>query len=355
MKVMHVVTRMNVGGVAALVVNLARGLPEHGVEVVLATGQVQDGEVEATDLPEGTLRVRGLGRSPRAGDDVRALLGLHALVNRVRPDVVHTHTAQAGVLGRMATEGTGLPRVHTYHGHLLQGYFSPGITRAVTLAERALATRTDLLISRGQLVGDHLRAAGVGRRTRWLNIPPGVIPPQPTGRAEPGTVAFVGRLVRVKRLDRLIDAARLLPEVHFLVAGDGPMRAELQAGAPRNVEFLGWVQDVGAVYGRAELVVLCSDNEAMPLALIEGAMCGLPGVTTHVGSASEVVQDGRTGLVCGSAPDELAAAIQEMLRDPERRTAAGRAAKKAAEECFSVSAMCAAHAVAYRSLLRLDG
>jgi glycosyltransferase involved in cell wall biosynthesis len=354
-RVLHVITRMNVGGVAALVLNLARGLPDHGVEVVLATGQVQEGEAEVADLPAGTLRVQGLGRSPRPGDDLRALHELRALVRRLRPDVVHTHTAKAGFLGRLAVEGLGIPRVHTFHGHLLQGYFSPAVTRAVTLAERALAARTDLIISSGGRVGEELRAAGVGRRARWLDIPPGVVPPTPSGTPELRTVAFVGRLVGVKRVDRLVEAARLLPGVRFLVAGDGPLRASLEATAPANVAFLGWTGDVGAVYGRAQLVLLCSDNEAMPLALIEGALCGLPGVTTDAGSAAEVVEHGRTGLVCGPSPEDLAAAIRELLDDEPRRAAMGSAARAAAQARHTVAAMSAAHATAYASVTGPNG
>lgn len=352
MRVLHVITRMNVGGVAALVLNLARGLPAHGVEVVLATGQVQEGEAEVADLPAGTLRVQGLGRSPRPGDDLRALRELRALVRRVRPDVVHTHTAKAGFLGRLAVEGLGVPRVHTFHGHLLQGYFSPAVTRAVTLAERTLAARTELLISSGGRVGDELRAAGVGRRRRWLDIPPGVATPTLAGTREPRTVAFVGRLVGVKRVDRLVEAARLLPDVRFLIAGDGPLRASLEAEAPANVEFLGWLADPGAVYGRASAVLLCSDNEAMPLVLIEGALCGLPGVTTDAGSAAEVVEHDRTGLVSGPSPTELAAALRALLDDEPRRAALGRAARDAAQSRYTVEAMCRMHAAAYRSLLR---
>lgn len=348
------VTRMNVGGVAALVGSLVEGLAEHGVEVVLATGEVQAGEVEAQGLPEGLVRVPGLGRSPRPGDDVRALRALRALLRDVRPDVVHTHTAKAGVLGRLAAEGLGVPRVHTFHGHLLRGYFSPALTAGVVGVERALAARTDLLVSSGERVGTELRAAGVGRRARWLNIAPGVVAPVPSGAREPRTVAYVGRLVPVKRVDRLVAAARLLPDVRVLVAGDGPLRPALQASAPPNVEFLGWVGDPGAVYGRAGLVVLCSENEAMPLTLLEGALCGLPGVTTDAGSATEVVRHGRTGLVCGPSPEELAAAVRTLLDDEPRRAALGEAARQQALQRSTVEAMCRAHAGAYASLAGRD-
>lgn len=350
MKVLHVVTRMNVGGVAVLVRNLANGLPAQGVNVVLAIGEAQDGELEIADLPADVVRVPGLGRAPRASDDLLALRSLRRLVREVRPDVVHTHTAKAGALGRMASEGLRAARVHTFHGHLLQGYFRPAVTHGVTAIEAALASRTDLLVSSGERVGSELRAAGVGRGRRWAHIPPGIVPPVTCGTPEPRTVALVGRLVAVKRVDRLLNAARLLPDVRFLVAGDGPLRASLEAVAPPNVMFLGWVTDTGAVYGRAQAVVLCSENEAMPLALIEGALCGLPAVTTNAGSAAEVVEHRITGLVSGDSPAELAEAIRELLDDGARRAEMGQAARAAAEARHSVEAMCRAHAAAYASL-----
>lgn len=351
MRVLHVVTRMNVGGVAELVLNLVGGLPEEGISVVLATGEVQDGEKEVAALPVDLVRVPGLGRSPHATDDLRALRALRRLVREDRPDVVHTHTAKAGLLGRIAAEGLRVPRVHTFHGHLLRGYFRPGMTRAVTAAEAALASRTDLLVSSGDRVGAELRAAGVGRSRRWVNIPPGIRPPRLSGVREKRTVAYVGRLVPVKRPDRLLAVARLLPDVRFLVAGDGPLRPALQAQSPSNVEWLGWTADVGTVYGRASAVLMCSDNEAMPLTLVEGAMCGLPAVTTDAGSAAEVVEHGFTGLVADASPQALAGALRTVLDVPDGGRAMGERARARALARFSVRTMTSAHSVAYRSLL----
>lgn len=350
--VVHVVTRMNVGGVAALVGELVTALPASGIDVRLVCGDVQDGEREVDGLPDDLIRVPSLGRAPRALDDVTALRDLRRVLRDLGPDVVHTHTAKAGALGRLAAEGLGAARVHTFHGHLLQGYFGPVVTRAVTGTERALALRTDLLVSSGRRVGEQLRRAGVGRRRPWLHIPPGIRTPVTSGTREGRTVAFVGRLVPVKRLDRVLEVARLLPDVRFLVAGDGPLRQALEASAPPNVELLGWVADVGTVYGRADAVLLCSENEAMPLALLEGALCGLPGVSTDVGSAAEVVLDGTTGLLSAGSPRALADALERLLGDDGLRQRLGRAAQQAAEQHNTVEAMTEAHGRAYADLLR---
>jgi glycosyltransferase involved in cell wall biosynthesis len=277
---------------------------------------------------------------------------LVAELRRIRPEIVHTHTAKAGVLGRAAARAARVPAlVHTFHGHLLHGYFSPHVTRSVVLAERALARRTDRLVAVGERVRDDLLAAGVGRESQYVVIPPGVQVRTPPSRAQaraalglpPGPVAaMTGRLTAVKRPDRMLAVAALLPDVTFLVAGDGPLLAATRSRAPRNVRFLGWRSDVETVHAAADVALLTSDNEGMPVSLIEAALCGTPAVSTDVGSAREVV----IGEV--TAPDVhlLAAAIRRVLEQPEL----GEKARRHARQHFSVQAMVAAHARLYADL-----
>jgi glycosyltransferase involved in cell wall biosynthesis len=345
---------MNVGGPAELLVQLLHGLP--GQE--LLTGQVQDGEADHLSLraPETPFtRVPGLGRRPRAGDDLRALAFLTAELRRRRPDVVHTHTAKAGALGRIAARAAGVPAVvHTFHGHLLQGYFSPAVTRGVILTERALARTTDRLVAVGEQVRDDLLAAGIGRPDRYAVIPPGVrlpAPPDPAAaRAGLGVapevpvVAVVGRLIAVKRSDRMLEVARRLPDVTFLVAGEGPLLEQVRRDAPANVRLLGWRADVETVYAAADVALLTSDNEGMPVSLVEAALCGTPAVSTDVGSAREVV----TGEVTAADPDALAAAVRRVLARPEL----GEQARRLARERFGVPAMIEAHRRLYAELAR---
>ena len=253
-RVVHVIARMNVGGPAALLVELLDGLPEQA----LLTGDVEAGEADhlalrAPHVPHRT--VPGLGRSPRLTGDAQALAFLVAELRRRRPDIVHTHTAKAGVLGRVAARAVGTPHVvHTFHGHLLHGYFSPAVTRAVVGTERALARTTDRLVAVGSRVRDDLLDARVGRAEQYVVIAPGVSVNHPPSRTEARSllhlppdgpvVATVGRLSQVKRPDRLLEVARLMPEVTFLVAGEGPLLEVTRATAPGNVRFLGWRSDV---------------------------------------------------------------------------------------------------------------
>lgn len=350
-EVVHIIARMNVGGPAAIVVQLLQDLPEQ----VLLTGEVGLGEADHLVLRSPATpftRVPGLGRSPRPGDDLRALAFLTAELRRRRPDVVHTHTAKAGVLGRIAARAARVPGVvHTFHGHLLHGYFSPALTRAIVTTERGLARSTDRLIAVGAQVRDDLLAAKVGRPSQYAVIPPGItVPPPPTrqqARATLGVegqvVSSVGRLIPVKRPDRLLAVAARMPDVTFLVAGEGLLLQQTRQDAPANVRFLGWRADVEVVQAAADVALLTSDNEGMPVALVEAALCGTPAVSTDVGSAREVV----VGEVCAAEPEALVAALRRVLAQD-----LGPEARRQAEQRFGPAAMVQAHRELYATLRR---
>ena len=350
-QVVHVIARMNVGGPAAILVELLEHLPDQS----LLTGEVEAGEADHLALRSpGTLfhRVPGLGRSPRPGDDLRALAHLIRELRRRRPDVVHTHTAKAGTLGRLAAHAARVPGVvHTFHGHVIGGYFSPTVTRAVVITERVLARTTDRIVAVGEQVRDDLVAAGIGRLDKYAVIPPGIAVRTPPSRAEAKAllglsgpvVSTVGRLSPIKRPDRLLEVARLLPDVTFLVAGEGPLHEQSRRDAPDNVRFLGWRGDVETIHASSDVALLTSDSEGMPVTLIEAALCGTPAVSTDVGSAREVV----TGAVVGKDAGELAAAVLRVLGQD-----LGPAARADAEVRFGVAGMVEAHRALYANLHR---
>jgi glycosyltransferase involved in cell wall biosynthesis len=348
-QVVHVIARMNVGGPAAIVVQLLEHLPEQ----TLLSGEVEPGEADYLALrsPQTPFtRVPGLGRSLRLGDDVRALAFLIRELRRRRPDIVHTHTAKAGALGRLAARAAHVPSVvHTFHGHLLRGYFSPVVTRAVVTTERTLARTTDRIVAVGEQVRDDLLEAGIGRPAQYVVIPPGVSVATPPSRAQARAaldvhgpvVSTVGRLIPVKRPDRLLAVAALLPDVTFLVAGEGPLLEQTRRDATSNVRFLGWRADVEIVHAAADVALLTSDNEGMPVSLVEAALCGTPAVSTDVGSAREVV----TGEVVAPEPAALAAAVRRLLSQD-----CSDLARRRAQERFSATAMAQGHERLYAEL-----
>jgi glycosyltransferase involved in cell wall biosynthesis len=224
------------------------------------------------------------------------------------------------------------------------------------------------LVAVGERVRDELLAAGIGEPDQFRIVPPGIAIPNVLDRdqardalgiaRDARVVAFIGRLVPIKRLDRLVDAFALVaaedPRARLVVAGGGEMEAELARRIEPirdQVHLIGWCSDVGPVLGAADLAVITSDNEGMPVSLIEAAMVGIPSVTTDVGSAREVVLDGTTGLVCSTDPAELANAMSLLLRDDAIRHEMGAAARHRALDQFSEDALVDRMAAIYDDLL----
>ena len=238
----------------------------------------------------------------------------------------------------------------------------------MVFVERMLARKTTALVTVGERVRDELLAAGVARRDRFTVIPPGVALPPVVDRGEARialglssdgpVVLFVGRLTAVKRLDRLLEAFAevrdRVPDTVLVVAGEGDLIDEVRSVAASlgdSVRLVGWQSDIARLYASADLVVISSDNEGMPVTLLEAAMAGVPGVTTDVGSAAEVVEHGVTGLVVPPDTGALSAALVELLLDAERRSVMGRAAAERAAERFGSARLVTDHAVLYRRLM----
>jgi glycosyltransferase involved in cell wall biosynthesis len=359
-RVMRVIARMNVGGPALQIAQLMRGLDPELFDQRLFSGFVGPGEADYVHLraPDvETHRIPVLGRSVRPTDDLRALALLTAAMRDFRPHIVHTHTAKAGTLGRLAALLARVPvRVHTFHGHLLHGYFPPATTRLVVTAERTLARLSERLVAVGDRVRDDLVAAGVGRLSQYVVVPPGTalgtLPGRVVARDKLGlpatapVVAYVGRLTRVKRPDRLLDVARAVhravPDVRFLICGDGDLRGHtLGADLAGCVRLLGWRADVETVYAAADMVLLTSDNEGAPVSLIEAGLAGRPAVAPRVGGVPDVVRDEVTGLL--AAPDAAALADRtvRLLCDEEMRLRMGERARQWTTERFGAARLVA--------------
>lgn len=354
-RVVRVFSRLNIGGPALHVTHLSAGLVDYGFQTRLLVGKTDDHEGDFLDLAEA----RGvdltvlpeLGRAISPVNDLRALSRLYRLMRQSRPSIVHTHTAKAGALGRVAARLARVPIVvHTYHGHVLSGYFHPLTSLLFRGVERALAHATDVILTVSESVKSDLVRLGVAPASQVRVLPLGLdleplARPLPRGglRTEAGwggsarIVGVVGRLVPIKDLDTFIDAAvsvaTAMDDVRFAVVGDGEERARLEARAvsvlgPR-VHFFGWRKDTGKVLGDLDLVVNTSLNEGTPVALIEALAAGRPVVATAVGGTPDLLEGGRFGaLVPARSPKETAAAIRAVLGSPEgshRVTAEGQA------------------------------
>jgi glycosyltransferase involved in cell wall biosynthesis len=364
-RVMHVIARMNVGGPAVLVADLMRNVNTVDFHSTLVTGYCDENESDyldevATDIK--ATRVPGFGRSISASKDLKALFLIIREIRSFKPDVIHTHTAKAGVLGRIAAiiSYPRAKRVHTFHGHLLHGYFDSRKVKLVVLLEKMLGVFTYKLIAIGNVVKRDLLDAGIGNENKFEVIYPGLqeldLYPRIEAKERLGLdltknyIVFVGRLTQIKRPDRLIELARYIAHeyrsAHLLIAGAGEMLEDLKTLAMDEslpITFLGWRNDIGLILSASELAVLCSDNEGIPLTLIQASQAGLPIVSTRVGSVSDIVVDGETGLLVEVSSTGLIEGVSKLLSNPELGLALGESGRKRAKELFSSQAMVDQH------------
>jgi glycosyltransferase involved in cell wall biosynthesis len=401
LRICRVIARLNVGGPAQHIIQLTAGLDSQRFEQLVVTGV--EGPGEASSLP--LARARGidplvipeLGREVSPREDAVTLLKLYRLFRGWRPHVVETHTAKAGTLGRLAALLAGVPRrVHVFHGHVFHGYFSPAKTRVFLEIERALARATTRIIALGEVQRQELLGYGVGRPETVVSIPLGLeltpfrdaerlrgrlraelgLPvlagaPAATSRgsgaggggeaqAETPLLGIVGRLVPIKAHEVFLAAAarivEVVPGARFVVVGDGERRAELEAMASQpplrgHVHFLGWRSDTPAIYADLDLLLLTSNNEGMPVSIIEAMAAGKAVVATDAGGTRSVVSHGETGiLVPPRAPQALAEACIELLRDAPRRRRLGQAAQQAVYPRYDISTLLTTMAEFYTSL-----
>jgi glycosyltransferase involved in cell wall biosynthesis len=382
-RVFRVIARLNVGGPSIQAITLSRFLEAHGYETRLVRGREGPREGSMNSLAEA-LRVEPidlptLKRNIGVGD----LASLVFLVRQMRewqPDILHTHAAKAGTLGRLAALLSGRRRppviVHTFHGHVLTEYFSPLVSAAFTRIERVLGRYTTCLIA----VSDEVRADLIRLRVappeRILVLPLGFDFSRFDAPAEQRRkrreafrrglripldarlVTLVARLEPIKRVDRFLRVANsMTAPALFLVVGDGALREELQGSpeAARLEDSLIWVglrDDMADVYFGSDVVAVTSDSEGTNVSAIEAQAAGVPVISTRVGGMPSVVNHGETGLLI--EPDDergFADALEQILQDDELRQRLGRNGSDRARANFSLDRLVADIDALYRRLL----
>jgi glycosyltransferase involved in cell wall biosynthesis len=351
-RIARMIARLNVGGPAIHVALLTEKLAPPDYSSTLISGQVGPDEGDMRYYAEARgiapVDLPGLGRELHPLRDLLTLWRAYRLLRRLRPHIVHTHTAKAGVIGRLAARLAGVPVVvHTYHGHVFHGYFSTAKTRFFLLLERLMNRLTDRAITLTDglkhEIGTVYRAAppdkiavlGLGLDLSAFSAMPrraGAFRAAHGISADAPLVGIVGRLVRIKNHALFLDAAAQIytmnPAARFMIVGDGELRAELEAraaalGISDCVIFTGWLRDLAPVYSDLDALVISSDNEGTPVSVIEALASGCPVAATRVGGLAELLEDGALGaLVPARDPAALAEAITAVLDDPPDMTAA---------------------------------
>jgi glycosyltransferase involved in cell wall biosynthesis len=383
-RILRVIARLNVGGPALHVAHLSRELDSRGYETTLVAGRVGEGEGSmeyvADALGVEPLYVAELQREISAAPDAFAVRRLMKLIHELRPDILHTHTAKAGAVGRAAALLAGSARppvvVHTFHGHVLRGYFTPNRARVFQQIEQTLARYSDALIAVSPQVRDDLVRLGVAPASKIAVIRLGLdlerrvatdSAARMSVRAELGVpaesflIGWLGRMTEIKRAEDLLAAFAQLRgrglDAYLALVGDGPLRGSLERvagdlGIADRTRFVGFRESVGEFYSAFDAVALTSANEGTPVTVIEALASGLPVVATDVGGVSDVVHDRRSGfLVPASDVVAIAERLEKLAADEQLRARMGEAGRKFVVPRYSVPRLVDDVDRLYRTLL----
>jgi glycosyltransferase involved in cell wall biosynthesis len=385
-RVLRAIARLNMGGPTLHVSYLAKGLEERGYETTLVAGQLARGEdsmsYAAQELGVEVVQIPQLHRDLSPVYDPVSVRRLVEEIRRLRPQIVHTHTAKAGAVGRLAALLAGDARppvvVHTFHGHVLRGYFDPVRTAFFRETERFLARHTTRLIAVGPQVRDDLVELGVAPAGKFTVIRLGIdlddrvadgggaalrrlfgVPPQRF------VVGWIGRMTGIKRVpDVLAIFRRLLDlgvDAELCLVGDGPERGNLEArakelGIARRTLFAGYQREIAPYFDFFDAFLLPSANEGTPVVAIEALAARRPVVATRVGGVPDVVRDGVDGFLAPVGDvDALARHLAALAADPDLRRRFGDAGREHVLPRYRVSRLVDDVDELYRELLRGAG
>jgi glycosyltransferase involved in cell wall biosynthesis len=370
-KVLRIIARLNVGGPAQQVGVLSERLARHGCDTLVVHGAIGEGEADGEPGVRArhvkTLQLPSLRRKLAPGADLVSWWRLISVMRACEPDIIHTHTAKAGTLGRLAALVYNVTRprakralvVHTFHGHVLSGYFGPAASRLARLTEWGLAGVGDVVLTLSpRQRHDIVHRFRIAPEHKVRIVPPavdiepllGVGPPNAAARVRRGfppdafVIGYVGRFAPIKDLATLLRAfgvvAERLPQARLMLVGGGETRGELERltttlGMDGRVVFSGWLNTLADVYEVCDVVALSSLNEGTPLTVIEAMAAGRPVVATAVGGVPDLVEDGVTGLLVPAGDGvALARALLELGEDECARAKMRLAGRERAERQF---------------------
>lgn len=367
-KVLRIINRFNLGGPVWNVSYLSKHLPEN-YHTVLVGGLADAQEGDALFIPlEMRLEpmvLKSMSRQVRFFGDVKAFFEIVKIIRNFKPDIVHTHASKAGALGRLAAYFCGTKViVHTFHGNVFKGYFSPTVTKALVFTERFLAKLSDQIVAISEIQKQELAEQfNIAPERKITVIPLGFnlqkFAPDPEKRSQlrmqwevasdEVAIGIVGRLTSIKNHTLFIDAALLAisqseKKFKFFIVGDGELRNEIEnhivskGGAyARSFVLTSWVKKMEECYPMLDLVCLCSLNEGTPVSLIEAQASGIPVVTTDVGGVQNVVLNGQTGIIVPNFEAEtFAKAMLEIVQNEKLHAQMSQKAIKFVMQNFSM-------------------
>jgi len=373
-KIVTVVSRMNVGGVASLLIGYMENLDKNKFEHVLITGNCEDNETDLlkqTNFEGKVIYLRNLKRSVGVFKDLITFIEMRKILKSLSPDIVHTHTAKAGLIGRLSSLSLrNKPLIiHTYHGHLLYGYFSALISFLIVTIERVLAWGTNLLIADSMQVKIDLLNYGVGKEKNWQVVSPGIrkLPniESDVARNELGIskdanlICWIGRFTNVKNPMLAAQSFSTLKnktnkKFTMIMVGDGELFTSVQEYISNNkldIKLVGWKTNVSNFIAASDILLLTSKNEGFGMVIAEAGWYGKPTISTKVGGVTEFISNGETGVLVDSNEDDISDAISLLFEDRSLMNKIGANAKKQTNNLFTSEIFTKKHEEIYLKIL----
>jgi len=373
-KIVTVVSRMNVGGVASLLIGYMENLDKNKFEHVLITGNCEDNETDLlkqTNFEGKVIYLRNLKRSVGVFKDLITFIEMRKILKSLSPDIVHTHTAKAGLIGRLsALSLRNKPLIiHTYHGHLLYGYFSALVSFLIVTIERVLAWGTNLLIADSMQVKIDLLNNGVGKEKNWQVVSPGIrkLPniESDVARNELGIskdanlICWIGRFTNIKNPMLAAQSFSTLKnktnkKFTMIMVGDGELFTSVQEYISNNkldIKLVGWKTNVSNFLAASDILLLTSKNEGFGMVIAEAGWYRKPTISTKVGGVTEFITNGETGILVDSNEDDISDAISLLFEDRSLMNKIGANAKKQTNNLFTSEIFTKKHEEIYLKIL----
>jgi len=361
MKVLHLITRMNTGGPAVFLDHLTHAI-HPSCESVIGYGHCENNETDYTlehELSATMLKVNHLHRSLNPIDDLRAFIEIRKIIKTEKPKVVNTHTSKAGVLGRIAAKSVSrkIKVVHTFHGHLIYGYFAKYKSLIFTLIEKFLSIFTDAAVAVTMETKDSLQNLGIGRKMKWkvihIGVPNNDLISAPINLQPRLKLMWVGRFTGIKDPQYAVDVMKFLSgqDVELTMVGGGELYEQIKSTSENlPIKFTGWMKDPFIKIKDFDLLLITSKNEGLPLVMLEAANNHRPTLARNVGGMSEFIENNKTGFLVDGGPEKMAAVIKNLIGKKQELIKLGNQANEVLHEEFSLKKMASEYLDFYKSL-----
>jgi glycosyltransferase involved in cell wall biosynthesis len=370
-RVVSIISRMNLGGPAKLLVDFINHIPDDEFEHILITGRCEPDETDLLDthkIKSQVIYIDDVKRSIFIINDLKAFIKLYVILLKLKPAIVHTHLSKAGVLGRVAARmsNPNTILIHTFHGHLLNGYFNKFKVKIIVGLEKFLSNFTHTLIAVSHDVKDKYHSLGIGRKSKWQIINPGIrnltnvdrgTEDKSRSKNKTFNLIWIGRFAEIKNPKLALEVLGILQNssdfsFHLTMVGDGKLFDDCKKFAQHKnlkVDFAGWKADVSHELAQADLLLFTSENEGFGMVVVEAALAGVLVLSTNSGGITDFIKNKVTGIIVDQSPNDFAKAVLEICAANKEFSEIVTNARTLAISDFSADAYIERHLTLYRS------